>query len=765
MNKRFRHILFFPVLVLIPALFATHAWAGNNIVLLMDNSGSMKKNDPDSWSKSSAEFFINRCQPSDRVSIIPFDSSLRRNKRLKFTDPVKNRRKIIQFIRDMDYKGPWTDFNWALQEAYRELKNQEGYKYVILFTDGEPDPDPKDKLYNTDPKNKAAKNRSLSLKAIERQYIPAGIKLFTIAFTNKSDIDFLMKLSYETNQTYDFCFRVDQSYGISDIFLKISNFIPTLGNWFSSGINIPPSLANSFILVNLNKNISQRKFINQSILDGIDQLALNSKHKKIPVTPYHWPQLAKVRDVKDVVRQLSKVQKFFIVMDFSDNGQTVEYYIYDFSNTRNNLYAHKKITLGILTELCGRIASDFFSALKNFRVRKEIAVPVTVKRLATKKPVVCEVTLVQGKDKSLKYTDAFGHAIFVAYEDEPFKISFASGGVKLGEWGSADYHPGKVFFMTGSYDIALKVMASPYYHDDLDPRNKGLPPKTEVAARVEMEALDIKEQTPCVIKDVPIGLTRLSVVKAMYQIKDKIAIPPGTYLPYTKYINITPNKVNSENNMLDETIMLDKNYLADIEELATAGEIALAQSKARRLINLYKDHPQVFEIFSLISDAYASQGDFNEALYVLAYFQNKYKDKYYYRKPEGLPKDRFLLSLGLARLRLINYLQKPAGMKNNLQDTLGLDDLRAGQRFFNLCQNSIIAAEKIQLKYAREFYLYYALAAYKAHRLSKGKLGAGWPRHYAHYKKMRQQGTGDNLNPPILGELLREVEIAYNRRK
>lgn len=748
-------------------------WAGNNIVLLMDNSGSMRKNDPDFWSKSSAEFFVSRCQPTDRVSIIPFDSSLRLNKKQKFVDPLKHRKEIIKFIREMDYKGPWTDFHWALNAAYEELKRQEGKKYVILFTDGEPDPDPKDKQYEQTA-DKAKKNRELSMEVIRKLYKSAGIRLFTIAFTNKSDIDFLKAASKEANGSYDFCFRVDQSYGISDVFLKISNFIPVIANWFSYGINIPPSLAKSFILVNLNKNISRREYINQNILDTIAELVESSGHKGIPVVPYNWPQLTGINNIKDVVRELSKTQKFFIVLDFQDNAQTAEYHIYDLTNIRKSLHIHKKITLGILSELCGQIAHEIFSNLKDYKVKKEITLPVTVKYLATKEPAVAEVTFIQGDETVVEYTDAFGHAIFVGYEKEPFTISFASGGVKLGTWKQTDYKPDKVFYLAAGYDVALKVQAIDYKYDDLDSKNKGPAPKIEVKARIELEALGKKRnaQTPCVEKNVPLGLAKLTVIKPI-SVEGKegnIPIPTDAYLPHTKYINVSPSNLTPENNRLDETIILDKNYLADFKMLLTEGKVLVADEKARRLIFLRKDHPQVFEIVSLISQDYFSQGDFKNALEILAYFHNKYKEKYYYRKSQGLTKDRFLLSLRLAELRLINYLEKPTERQpqGNLAKFLGLADLRNGQHFLNLCQNSMTDDLKIKSLDALEFYLTYALAEFKAHQLTDSKLGKDWSRYYARYKKILKKGKYgiDQVNKllptPGLLNLFSEAERTYN---
>jgi hypothetical protein len=121
-----------------------------------------------------------------------------------------------------------------------------------------------------------------------------------------------------------------------------------------------------------------------------------------------------------------------------------------------------------------------------------------------------------------------------------------------------------------------------------------------------------------------------------------------------------------------------------------------------------------------------------------------------------------LLSLKLAGLRLINYLHNPTEKQSNLSKNLGLSDLRAGQRFFNQCQNSMKEELKIENPKAQEFYLSYALAAFSAHRLTEGKLGEGWNRYYAQYKRMKQKSKHEVklIDTPVLHNLLSEVEFA-----
>ncbi|MFQ5645996.1 MAG: VWA domain-containing protein [bacterium] len=738
--------------------------AERHIVLLMDNSGSMRKNDPGYWSKSSAEFFIGRCGKTDRVTIIPFDSSLRRNRPLVSVSPLKDREKISRFIKEMDYRGPWTDYHWALKAAYDQLKNKQGDKFVILFTDGLPDPDPQDPAYKGS-ENKARKNRRLSMELIKERYVSEGIRLLAIAFTGNSDIDFLKKISYETNKSYDFCFKVDNSYGLSEVFLKISHFIPNLSNSLHTGVYVPPSLSQTFLLVNLNENFSRRQYINQQILELTGELAEREGRKKIGIAPYRWPGLSDAGNLKEVVRQLSKAQKFFIILDFRNNGTTARYYIYDLTDTRKGLYAHKEITRGILSELCGRIAVNIYRDLKGHKVRRDMTVPVTVKYLSTGKPAVAEVAFTQSGEKFSEYTDAFGHAIFVGNADEPFKLTFFSGGLKLGEWTDKEYKGDKVFYLAAGYDLSVRIMATPPGYDDLDPGNPGSP-KKEVIAQIEVETLNdtITGKTPCIIREVPLGLRKLIVVTPLLLKDGEDEIPANAYLPYVKYIDVTPHRAKAETGRMEETITLDKDYLTSIRKVLNQGESELAKQKIKRLIAYHRDHPQVFRIFSLVSRSYRLHKKYREALDILVYFQKKYRDKYYYRDSRRLLKDRFLLNLEIAELRLIDYLK--AGLSGRLSQ-LGLSDLRRAAGFMNQCQNSLVPEQKIESRRALEFHLYYGLSEFAAFRSTEDSTGKEWRHHFSQYQRILSKGRyGENIEDRLLDssplkKLFAEAKSSY----
>jgi len=722
---------------LVMMFFVSPLWA-NNVVLLMDNSGSMRKNDPDLWSKSSAKFFVDRCTDSDRVSIIPFDSSLRRNKTIKLANPIKHHDEIIKFIENMDYKGPWTDYYWALLQAYDHLKNLKGNKYVVLFTDGEPDPDRKDKLYKGMKKRQAAKkNKKLTEDIINKLYKPKNIKIFTIAFTNKSDIRFMQHISKLSSGRHDFGFQVDKSYGISEVFLRISNLIPALSTSSTYGIFVPPNLAKDFLLINLDKRAGRRNYVNQIIMETLSQFAALSGRKGLLVSEYYWPELSKIQDAADVVRRFAKIHNYIIILDFENNAQSGEYFVYDFTRKHEKLVNHKKWNLGILSILCEKISQALFSDLKNYKMKKEVTYPVTVRYMGTKQPAIAAVDFIQDTRETKMVTDAFGHAIFVGLQDEPFRMVFRKSGVKLGEWLSGDYKPDKVFYINAAFDVYISVRGTPWNIDDLDPDYKTPYKKVSLKANAELyipgnkKLTDITDVT---FKKVPIGIRKL---RLNFEIDS--AVKP--YLPFIEYISVSEDHFSKDEKRVEKVVTLDKNYMPLFKKLVKKGDMKTAVSRALRLFGLHRDHPQVFDVVSYLSGAYRKQGKFGKALEVLLMFQRKYQGNLFYRKPGGILNDRFVLYKTLAELKLLDSMttQFPPelGEKEVLKN-MGLTDIHEADKLYIKCQNSIMPSQHVKPSDAVEFFLTMALTEFRAKELfPKRNLGL-FIKYFSQYNKMLQ---------------------------
>src|SRR3989304_790817 len=108
-----------------------------DIILVLDNSGSMKQNDPDFLTSQAVRGFINALDSSTRVAIIIFDQNV--NLAVPFTQvSAESRGMILQSLDMINYRGQFTDSPNAVERAIYELKNngrEEAKKIIIFMTD------------------------------------------------------------------------------------------------------------------------------------------------------------------------------------------------------------------------------------------------------------------------------------------------------------------------------------------------------------------------------------------------------------------------------------------------------------------------------------------------------------------------------------------------------------------------------------------------------------------------------------------------------
>ena len=106
---------------------------------MLDNSGSMKKNDPDFLTNQAVIEFINGLDEMTRVAIIIFDQDVRLSVPLTVADE-SSRATILNSLDQVNYKGQFTNSPAAIERAIYELKNNAVItSYSIHYT----------KLYDT----------------------------------------------------------------------------------------------------------------------------------------------------------------------------------------------------------------------------------------------------------------------------------------------------------------------------------------------------------------------------------------------------------------------------------------------------------------------------------------------------------------------------------------------------------------------------------------------------------------------------------------
>ncbi|MCX8026719.1 MAG: VWA domain-containing protein, partial [Thermodesulfovibrionales bacterium] len=155
------------------------------IVLLMDSSGSMKKTDPKNYRKPAAKLFVSLIGEDYQIAVLSFGDTVKTL--LSFTENKRsNRDKIHSAIEKVTSKEFSTHMHLAIKEGYELLKDTSGI--IVLMSDG------KLTLGDKEKDEKAMKELLNMLPSIAK----AGIKVYTIPFTEESDIELLERIAKET---------------------------------------------------------------------------------------------------------------------------------------------------------------------------------------------------------------------------------------------------------------------------------------------------------------------------------------------------------------------------------------------------------------------------------------------------------------------------------------------------------------------------------------------------------------------------------------
>jgi len=186
-----------------------------DIVLVLDNSGSMKKSDPGSLMRVAVTDFIRRLDPQSRLAVIIFDKDVRLPVPLT---PVSDatREQLLQSLNLLDYKGLLTASPAAVERAIYELKTggrPEAEKLIVFMTDG-----------IVDTGNAAADiERAKWLREdLAPDAAEAKIRIFGIAFTEAADFQLTQSLAQNTDGEY---FRALDAAALAGIFERINAII------------------------------------------------------------------------------------------------------------------------------------------------------------------------------------------------------------------------------------------------------------------------------------------------------------------------------------------------------------------------------------------------------------------------------------------------------------------------------------------------------------------------------------------------------------
>ena len=186
-----------------------------DVILVLDNSGSMKKNDPRFLTSQAVTEFINSLDEATRVSIIIFDQDVR--VAVPLTEiSSESRSSILQSLDQINYKGLFTDSPAAIERAIYDLKQNgrtDAKKLIIFMTDGIVDTGNADR----DLEKSRWLKQDLAADAADSE-----IKIFGIAFTEDADFELIQSLAQKSDGEY---FRALQPEDLNGVFETVHEII------------------------------------------------------------------------------------------------------------------------------------------------------------------------------------------------------------------------------------------------------------------------------------------------------------------------------------------------------------------------------------------------------------------------------------------------------------------------------------------------------------------------------------------------------------
>ncbi len=181
--------------LIVAAVCAGSALANRDVILVLDNSGSMRKNDPQRLAPSAVAQFIQRQSPDTRVGVVLFGEQAELVTPLTAVD-AGSYDDFRRATDKLDYSGRWTQTAGAVERALYELRlngRPGALRAVVVMTDG---------LIDTGDKRKDEELSAWLRGSLAPQAAADGIQIYGLAFTERADFLLLQSLASATGGQY-----------------------------------------------------------------------------------------------------------------------------------------------------------------------------------------------------------------------------------------------------------------------------------------------------------------------------------------------------------------------------------------------------------------------------------------------------------------------------------------------------------------------------------------------------------------------------------
>jgi pSer/pThr/pTyr-binding forkhead associated (FHA) protein/Mg-chelatase subunit ChlD len=184
------------------------------IMFVIDNSGSMRKNDPEFITPKVVETFVRGLPLEARVGMVVFDQTARLIHPLTPVFSKEAQEAFVAGLGKIDYKGQYTNSATGIERALYELKvnaRKDAQKGIVFITDGIVDVG--------DPKKDQELNQWLK-QDLTAESRSLGIRIFGIAFSEAADFVLIQAMASRTEGEYYRTYKAAEISGVLDNILN-----------------------------------------------------------------------------------------------------------------------------------------------------------------------------------------------------------------------------------------------------------------------------------------------------------------------------------------------------------------------------------------------------------------------------------------------------------------------------------------------------------------------------------------------------------------
>jgi pSer/pThr/pTyr-binding forkhead associated (FHA) protein/Mg-chelatase subunit ChlD len=194
---------------------APAATTPRDVVLVLDNSGSMRKSDPKFVMRTAVGEFIDGLADTDRVAVILFAESAQ--VLLPLTDASEaGRTEAKGTLQSFNYRGQRTNSPAAVERAIYTLRTggrPEALRQVLFLTDG---------VVDTGNAASDADRAQWLREELTTQAAEAGIRIYSVAFTDQADALLVQSLAQRTRAEY---VRADTGADLGPALAQLAGFM------------------------------------------------------------------------------------------------------------------------------------------------------------------------------------------------------------------------------------------------------------------------------------------------------------------------------------------------------------------------------------------------------------------------------------------------------------------------------------------------------------------------------------------------------------